>query len=296
VRLKLKSHAKINLILEVLWRRQDGFHQIKTVLQELELHDTLFLEDVPGRKLELICDDPFLPVGEGNLAYRAARLMQSRYAPGRGVKIELKKRIPIAAGLGGGSSNAAAVLKGLNRLWDLSLSDDDLRALGARLGSDVPFFISGGTALATGRGEIIQPLPPFPWTKVLLVAVYGAKLSAAEVYSFLDLDKIPAVAATEQFILLLEKGNKFGKDYYNELLPLIQNHLEPSVFCLHRGTASLKENLQRKGLTAIVSGSGPTLFVPSRNDLFLHKLEKELSGKGYRAILTETVKKRYNRD
>lgn len=291
MRLKLKSHAKINLILEVLYRRQDGYHQIRTVLQEIELHDTLYLKDIPGRKLELMCDDLSLPLGEGNLAYRAARLMQSRYAPGRGVKIELKKRIPIAAGLGGGSSNAAAVLKGLNKLWGLSLSDDDLRALGAQLGSDVPFFISGGTALARGRGEIIQPLPPFPWTKVLLVAVDGAKLSAAEVYSFLDLDRIPAMSATEQFILLLEKGKKFGKDYYKELLPLIQNHLEAPVFYLHKNTASLKEKLLRKGLTAIVSGSGPTLFVPSREDHFLHELEKELSGEGYRAILTETVKK-----
>mgnify|MGYP000893332552 CR=1 FL=1 len=294
MRLKLKSHAKINLLLEVLYRRQDGYHQLRTILQELELHDTLYLEDIPGGKLELICDDPSLPSGKGNLAFRAAQLMQSAYAAGRGVRIHLEKRIPVAAGLGGGSSNAAAVLKGLNRLWGLFLHDDDLRALGSLLGSDVPFFISGGTALAVGRGEIIQPLPPFPRTKVLLAAVQGAKLSAAEVYSALDLEKISPMTEIEQFIRLLGEtvdgaGARLGKDFFNELTSLIQNHLETPVFYLHKGTASLKEKLLQEGLAAMVSGSGPTLFILFRDDQLLDKLEKELPREGCWTITTETI-------
>jgi 4-diphosphocytidyl-2-C-methyl-D-erythritol kinase len=306
MRLKLKSHAKINLILEVLYRRQDGYHQLRTILQELELHDTLYLEDISGGKLELICDNPSLPSGKGNLAFRAAQLMQSAYATGRGVRIHLKKRIPVAAGLGGGSSNAAAVLKGLNRLWGIFLHDDDLRKLGSLLGSDVPFFISGGTALAGGRGEIIQPLPLFPQIKVLLAAVHGAKLSAAEVYSALDLEKISSMTKIEQFIRLLEENSEgagagAGKDYFKELASLIQNHLEPPVFYLHKGTALLKEKLLQKGLAAMVSGSGPTLFVLSRDDQLLYKLEKELSREGCWTIITETIAGKgdiigYNRD
>lgn len=294
MRLKLKSHAKINLILEVLFRRQDGYHQLRSILQELELHDTLYLEEIPGGKLELICDDPSLPSGKGNLAFRAAQLMQSTYAPARGVRIRLKKRIPVAAGLGGGSSNAAAVLKGLNRLWGLFLHDDDLRKLGSLLGSDVPFFISGGTALAGGRGEIIQPLPFFPRTKVLLVAVHGAKLSAAEVYSALDLDKISSMTKIDRFVRLLEKnvdgaGAGVGKDYFNALTSLIQNHLETPVFELHKDTASLKEKLLQQGLAATVSGSGPTLFILSRDDQLLYKLERELPREGCWTMITETI-------
>ncbi len=296
-RLKLKSHAKINLLLEVLYRRRDGYHQLRTILQELELHDTLYLEEIPGGRLELLCDDPSLPSGKGNLAFRAAQLMQSTFAAGRGARIRLKKRIPIAAGLGGGSSNAAAVLKGLNRLWGLFLPDNDLGMLGAQLGSDVPFFISGGTALAGGRGEIIQPLPPFPRTKVLLAAVRGARLSAAEVYSALDLEKISPVTKIEQFIRLLEAtaggaragAGAPGKDFFNSLASLMQNHLEAPVFSLHKDTASLKDKFLRKGLAAMVSGSGPTLFVLSRDDQLLYKLEKELPREGCWGILTETT-------
>ena len=286
------------------YRRQDGYHQLRTILQELNC-TIPYSEDISGGKLELICDNPSLPSGKGNLA-QGSTAHAVCLCHRRGVRIHLKKRIPVAAGLGGGSSNAAAVLKGLNRLWGIFLHDDDLRKLGSLLGSDVPFFISGGTALAGGRGEIIQPLPLFPQIKVLLAAVHGAKLSAAEVYSALDLEKISSMTKIEQFIRLLEENSEGAgagaeKDYFKELASLIQNHLEPPVFYLHKGTALLKEKLLQKGLAAMVSGSGPTLFVLSRDDQLLYKLEKELSREGCWTIITETIAGKgdiigYNRD
>jgi 4-diphosphocytidyl-2-C-methyl-D-erythritol kinase len=291
VRLEIKSHAKINLTLEVLFRREDGYHQLKTVFQELELHDTLFLEELPAGSLELLCNDTTLPRGEGNLAYRAALLLKSLYAPDKGARMELIKKIPVAAGLGGGSSNAAAALKGLNQLWNLSLEAETLGELGAVLGSDVPFFIYGGTALAEGRGEQVRPLPCFPPAKVLLAVPAGKALSAAEVYSALCLDKIPARTVSDRFVELLEESLNSGKDFFHELLRLLCNHLESPVFSLEEDVFFLKEQLLSKGLAALVSGSGPTVFALSRDEKNLREAGKELALQGHRVIFTETIQK-----
>lgn len=286
--LELKAHAKINLTLEVLFRRRDGFHQIRTVLQELELCDILYLEDIPGGRIELSCEDS-LPQGEGNLAYEAARLLQRRYAPQKGVRIKLNKRIPMAAGLGGGSSDAAAVLLGLNKIWGLSLKKEILEELGATLGSDVPFFLYGGTALAEGRGELVRALPPFPRTKVLLAAPAGLALSAAQVYSFLNLDKIPEREVTAQVIHLLKENKISGEETREEICKLLCNHLELSVFPRQKDVAFLKEKLLNRGLPALLSGSGPTVFVLSHEERELQEAGSELAAQGYRVILTKTI-------
>ena len=151
------AHAKVNLTLEALGRRDDGYHDVVSVIQTVDLHDTLTFE--PADQLELVCDDPEL-AGCGNLAWRAARLMQDSARTADGARISIAKRIPVAAGLGGGSSDAAATLVALNRLWRLGLSIGELTALAARLGSDVPFLLRGGTAMVSGRGERVAPLPP----------------------------------------------------------------------------------------------------------------------------------------
>lgn len=290
--LELKSPAKINFTLEVLYRRKDGYHQLKTVLQELQLHDTIFLEELPTGALELVCDDQSLPQGEDNLAYRAANVLKSFYAPHKGAQIRLIKRIPVASGLGGGSSNAAAVLKGLNRLWNLSLPQERLRELGAMVGSDVPFFIYGGTALAEGRGELVKPLPPFPGVKVLLAAPQGRGLSAAQVYSLLNLDKISTGTNSDRVVELLEKGLHFGVDPVEELLKFLCNDLETPVFALEKDVLLIKEQLLRKGLPALVSGSGPTVFALSRDVEKLREAAEELSLKGCRVILTKTAQQK----
>lgn len=165
--LTIQAHAKLNLTLEILGRRPDGYHETASIMQTLDLADTVAIE--PAGKLIVTCSAPGLD-GEANLAWRAADLLRRETGPGAnakaGARISIEKRIPVAAGLGGGSADAAATLNGLNRLWNLDLSNDRLRSIAAKLGSDVPFLIEGGTAIALGRGERVRhlPTPPdLPW-------------------------------------------------------------------------------------------------------------------------------------
>ncbi|MBQ3853811.1 MAG: 4-(cytidine 5'-diphospho)-2-C-methyl-D-erythritol kinase, partial [Anaerovibrio sp.] len=165
--LSIDANAKINLTLDILGKRDDGFHEVAMVMQEVSLHDTLQLEQIAaGIELEIVGSD--LPADKTNLCYRAAELVMKEYGLSSGVKIKLEKRIPIAAGLAGGSTDAAAVLKGMNRLFDLKLTEDQLCWLGAKLGSDIPFCLMGGTMLATGRGEVLQRLPDVPEMDIVL--------------------------------------------------------------------------------------------------------------------------------
>ena len=183
-----KAFAKINLALEVLGRRDDGYHEVSTVLHAVGLADHLTFEAREGLSLE--CDDPAI-AGEGNLVLRAARLLQQTAGSGRGASITLRKGIPVAAGLGGGSSDAAVTLLALSRLWGVGMSPDELMELGATLGSDVPFFLqNSGCALATGRGERIAPLPAVQgwWAVVLRPKVAMLPNKTATLYSMLSED------------------------------------------------------------------------------------------------------------
>lgn len=283
----LKAHAKINLTLEVLARREDGFHQVRSVLQELDLCDILQLKDIPGGRIELNCSDPTLPRDEGNLAYRAARLLRDLFVPTKGVFIKLIKKIPTAAGLGGGSSDAAAVIKGLNKLWGLSLKKETLAKVGAVLGSDVPFFLFGGTCLAEGRGEQVRTLPPFPPARVLLAAPAGLKLSAKQVYDYLNLDTIPESKATIELLGLLSAHKKFPGNNLGEMSKRLYNDLERSVFPRHKNVAFLKQKLLKKGLPALLSGSGPTVFALSRTENELEEAYCDLVAQGYEVVLTK---------
>lgn len=178
--LVISSPAKINLYLEIVGRRSDGYHEIETVMQLVDLCDQVRLRRSP-RGIRVSVTGADLPPGRGNLACKAAGLLLTTAGICGGVQIHLEKRIPVAAGLGGGSSNAAAVLAGLNRLYELRFSRERLQACGARVGSDVPFFLGDGLALATGRGEVLQPLPPWP-RQWLVVANPGIPISTAWAY------------------------------------------------------------------------------------------------------------------
>ena len=164
--LTLKAYAKINLTLEVLGRRDDGYHEVATIMQTVDLHDTVSL--TPAEDITLSCDDPALESPD-NLAYKAAQLLRDESGYTGGAHIAIEKAIPVSAGLGGGSSDAAATLRGLNDLWRLNMSTTQLQTLAARLGSDVPFLLQGGTAIALGRGERVRHLPPadIQWMVVL---------------------------------------------------------------------------------------------------------------------------------
>ncbi|MBQ3980404.1 MAG: 4-(cytidine 5'-diphospho)-2-C-methyl-D-erythritol kinase, partial [Lachnospiraceae bacterium] len=163
------AYAKINLALDVTGVRENGYHDVRMIMQSVDLHDTLKLTQAEEPGVTLSVGTAPLPAGPGNLVYDAAKLLLDKYAPDRGVRIELAKTIPMSAGLAGGSSDAAATLRGINKLFSLGLSDDTLRELGVTLGADIPYCITGGTALAEGIGEIISPLPSMPSCWILLV-------------------------------------------------------------------------------------------------------------------------------
>ena len=165
--LRLPAYAKINLSLEVLGRRPDGYHDVATILQTVDLADTVTV--APGQELAVECGDPELS-GERNIVWDAAVALARYTGVTPKASIRIEKRIPVAAGLGGGSADAAAALRGLNRLWELNLPDAELAAVAARLGSDVPFLLTGGTALGTGRGDQLERLPAVATTQLLLVA------------------------------------------------------------------------------------------------------------------------------
>ncbi|MCM0627089.1 4-(cytidine 5'-diphospho)-2-C-methyl-D-erythritol kinase [Lysinibacillus capsici] len=251
--LYVKAPAKINLTLDVLYKRPDNFHEVEMVMTTVDLADRISLESREDGVIQIISTDNFVPNDHRNFAYQAARLIKDTYGIRQGVSITIEKEIPIAAGLAGGSSDAAATLKGLNELWDLGLSIDELAELGAKIGSDVSFCVYGGTALATGRGEKIKELPAPPNCWVVL-AKPKIGVSTAEVYGGLKVEGLQH-PNTQQMIQAIEK-----KDY--ELLcSSLGNVLETVTFKLHPEVVMLKEQMKRFGADAtLMSGSGPTVF------------------------------------
>ncbi|HEX3031465.1 MAG TPA: 4-(cytidine 5'-diphospho)-2-C-methyl-D-erythritol kinase [Bacillota bacterium] len=245
--------AKINLSLDVLGKREDGYHQVSMIMQTISLADTITLEKT-ARGISLTCDNPALPVNEGNLAYRAAVVFKQATGYSGGVEINISKRIPVEAGLAGGSTDAAAVLKGLNDLTGNRLEDDQLRTLGAALGSDVPFCISGGTALATGRGELIQPLRPVPQLNIIVVKPpFG--VSTAKVYGRLDLKKVTDRPDTEAMLEAIAAGDA------QRIIALGANVLESVTLKEYPPVEILKNRLKQLGAEGVLmSGSGPTVF------------------------------------
>lgn len=251
-----RSCAKINLYLDVLGRRSDGFHDIETIFQTVNLSDELnFMEESSG--IALLCSSPELDSTESNLVHRAAVLLQERTGCSQGARIELVKRIPIAAGLAGGSGNAAATLVALNSLWDLRLSHADLRALALELGSDVPYCLEGGTVAATGRGEAMTPLNPLPDTWFVLLHPAIA-ISASRVYNSPHLTysgETPVDGYTPRFRAAIEALD------HAAFPELIFNRMEEAVFVSHVQLAEAKQRLLDAGcIAAAMSGSGSTLF------------------------------------
>jgi 4-diphosphocytidyl-2-C-methyl-D-erythritol kinase len=249
----LKAYAKVNLFLEVIARRDDGYHELETILQTISLHDELELSPQP-ETISLMCNLPYLPDDERNLAYRAAMLLKERTATKQGIRIDLKKQIPVGAGLGGGSSDAAAVLIGCNLVWGCKLSNSELADLGMQLGMDIPFFLHGGTALAVGRGEQIIKQIPTPELEMLVVYP-NFPVSTASVYKNLDLRIIDKKMEPTALLTALESGNT------NEIARLLFNRLESSTFNLHPQLAKIKDILINTGsLGALLSGSGSAIF------------------------------------
>lgn len=249
--MKLRAYAKINIGLNVLGKRSDGYHDLETVFHEIDCFDEIELER--HDKITMTADSILVPIDGSNLCLSAAKLLQKEKHIRQGVMIHLKKNIPIGAGLGGGSSDAAAVLCGLNRFWELNLSNNQLRSLAVQIGSDVPFFVDGGTAYATGRGEILEPFSfalPF-WIAVVTPLI---RISTAWAYNHISPKRNG-------------KGNglqaKLVKQISNpqKLASIAQNDFEQSVFQTYPELSRIKEKLKEMdAVFSLMSGSGSSIY------------------------------------
>ena len=271
--LTLNAYAKVNLTLEVLGRRDDGYHDIVSVMQTIDLHDTLTLE--PADKITLECDRSELQSPD-NLALRAATALSEMAGCSEGVRMQLRKCIPVSAGLGGGSSDAAAALRGLNELWGLALPVEQLATVATQLGSDVGFFLHGGTAMAHGRGEVVRPLPPadLNWM-VLLIPPIEVVAKTATLYGALGDGHFTKGALTRK----LEARIRGGGDAPPQFL---FNAFDAVAFDAFLGLDQYWNTFHSLGAREIhLAGSGPGMFAPvSRKEVgtALHLLLKHRFG------------------
>lgn len=283
--LTLKGNAKINLTLDVLYKRTDGFHQVEMIMQAVELADILSVEEKQSGNISITTNLPYLPCDQRNLAYQAVRLVKDTYKIKQGVHISLEKNIPMSAGLAGGSTDAASVLLGLNTLWDLGLSLEQLEVLGAKLGSDVPFCLRGGTMLATGRGEILTPLAPLPTCYVVL-AKPRISVSTAWVYGKYRKEAVrqhPDTAGVQKAL---------GQGDLSAVVSRLNNVLESVTIAEYPQIGKLKESMIQHGaMASLMSGSGPTVFGLVADKSQAEYIAEKLRGQSdAEIIITKTVK------
>lgn len=278
-----KAYAKINLGLDILGKRDDGYHQVRMVMQSIGLHDTVELEE--GEGLQTKVSGCSLPTGPENLVWQAATLLANECDKNPNVHIKLNKKIFLAAGLAGGSSDAAAVLRGLNRLWQLKLSAQELEELAAKLGSDVPFCISGGTALAEGRGEVLTQLPEAPILHLVL-AKPKVEVSTAWVYKNFNQDMVKNRPNIDEIIKALTESDM------SKLLANCGNVLEAVTISAHSIIAQIKKRMLEQGaIYSLMSGSGPTVFGIANSEECAQQVLKSLENLNLETKVTTTVKR-----
>ena len=252
--IELKALAKINLGLDVLGRRDNGYHDVRMVMQTIYLYDKVTLQKVDRPGIELQTNLFYLPIDGDNIAYKAAKMLIDEFGIKEGIHITLDKHIPVAAGMAGGSSNAAAVLVGMNRLFGLGLSQAELMERGVSLGADVPYCIMRGTVLAEGIGEILSPLPPLPKCYIL-IAKPGISVSTKIVYEKLDSKPIDEHPDIDGVLEGLEKGD------IHKVAASMGNVLEAVTIEDYPVIEKIKTAMKETGaLNAMMSGSGPTVF------------------------------------
>lgn len=283
-RREIRAHAKINLSLDIVGRRADGYHFVRMVMQSLALHDTLLLETCADPGVWLTTDRRELAVDDSNLVHRAAARLLQMYCPGQGVRIHLEKRIPLSAGLAGGSTDAAAALRGMNDLFSLGLTEETLARLGVQLGADIPFCLCGGTALSEGIGEILTALPALPPCHILL-AKPEKGMSTAEAYKAFDAETEVRHPDTDGQVRALQSGDLAG------VAATLGNVLEPVTEAQYPEVESIRQCMLQEGaLGARMSGSGPTVFgiftEAEKAERACSVLKKKLSGE---VILTTPI-------
>ena len=253
--IRLKARAKINLTLDVTGKREDGYHLLETIMQTVALYDGIYMKKLDQPEIKLKTNLPWLPVDERNLAWKAANLMRETYGIEGGVFIEIDKRIPVAAGLAGGSTDCAAVLVGMNRLFDLHLAETELEELAGKLGSDIPYCVRRGTVLCEGVGEIMTNVEHSCPECHVVLAKLPVSVSTVSVYKGLKWDQVEKHPDTKAMLEAMEEGDvaKMGK--------LLCNVLETVTIEMHPKIQEIKNRLMELGAEgALMSGSGPTVF------------------------------------
>ena len=274
-RMRLKALAKINLGLDVLGRRENGYHDVRMVMQTIYLYDNVTLEKTEELGIQLASNLFYLPLDDKNIAYKAAKLLMDEFQIEGGIKITLDKHIPVAAGLAGGSSNAAAVLVGMNRMYNLGLSQQELMDRGVKLGADVPYCIMRGTVLAEGIGEILTPLSPLPKCYVL-VAKPSISVSTKTVYEKLDSHEIEDHPDIDGILEGLEAGD------LKKIASSMGNVLERVTIDDYPIIEDIKTVMKEHGaLGAMMSGSGPTVFGIFEDKKLAYQAERMIRKQGF---------------
>lgn len=280
--LKVLAPAKLNLTLEVLAKRADGFHEIRSVIQTISLCDRLDFR--LSEHITFKCDEPAWLSGK-SLVPKAASLLQKTSGCHKGATITVHKRIPLLSGLGGDSSDAAATLQGLNQLWGLALPGGELARLAAQLGSDVAFFLFGGTALVEGRGEVVSPLPPLlhMWVVLLMPPVPRLAAKTAQLYAGLETSHYTEGQITDRLVKLLTRGDKVALD---KLFNVFDNVADDSFSRL----SDYRRRFLKAGVGIVhLAGSGPALYTLTGDKAQAKKIYQHLKQKGLEAYLAETL-------
>ena len=280
--MKIKAYGKVNISLDVVGKREDGYHLLSMIMQNIDLYDEIEVEKQEcGIILE--CNKSYVPVDNRNLAYKAAAIFKERYDIVDGVKINIEKNIPVSAGLAGGSTDAAAVLKVMNKLVNVNATEEELMELGLKLGADIPYCIHGGTALCEGIGEIITPIKPFR-DKIVVLVKPAFGVSTKEVYKNFNLEKVKQHPKTAEII------NAIENDDLNFVASNMKNLLENVTLRKHKILIKIKEEMNACGaINSMMSGSGPTVFAFFDDMLKAQRCFEKMKKKYSDVFITRTI-------
>lgn len=281
--MKIKAYAKINISLDIVGKREsDGYHLLKMIMQNIDLYDEISIEK-QKEDITISCNKSYVPTDSRNLAYKAASLFKETYNIEDGVHIDIVKNIPVSAGLAGGSTDAAAVLKLMNKIFKVNASNEELMEIGLKLGADIPYCINGGTALCEGIGEKITTLPSFK-EKILVLVKPSFGVSTKEVYKAFNLDRVRIHPKTESLIEAMEKDDL----YY--VASNMKNLLENVTLRKHNILIKIKEDMNRYGAVgSMMSGSGPSVFAFFDDMLKAQRCYEKMKENHREVFLTRTI-------
>lgn len=281
--MKVKAYAKVNISLDIIEKRKsDGYHLLRMIMQNIDLYDDITI-DKQKSGITIKCNKPYVPTDERNLAYKAAQLFKEKFNIEEGVAINIKKNIPVAAGLAGGSTDGAAVLKAMNEIFNVNASDEELMEIGLKLGADIPYCIKGGTALCEGIGEKVTILKPFK-DKILVLVKPPFGVSTKFVYQEFNLEKVLNHPKTEELIQAMENDDL---DY---ICSNMKNLLENVTLRKHKMIIGIKEEMKSHGAKgAMMSGSGPTVFAIFDDMLKAQRCFEKMRDKYDDVFITRTI-------